>query len=401
MYSFYRKNYVNFDKEYNKLLKKIDEYKTEYESNFNILNIKSLIYLLDEHDIFSESDKAYFNKFFNIFVLNKNQPNEQKYIPFIKEEKICKLKRKQLLKYLHPDKILFLYGDTFNIKFHNYFSEFMKFANNNLSSDSETLLEKICKDNEEVFDTVTNKLFNDKFLSNNEIKSIRSIAKNKLYYDQHLNNNTTKYNVYSIFPLEVIMFVELYETLKNEIPMQRFKGDIIRILSAIYRFLEKNCKLEEINKVKIKNENYLPNIMQLFKLSDMTKCTDVMLILKLYLPNSYAKIIDIFNVCYYKNTGIKIFPKISVSIYSSDFNNDIEKDFLYGCTIIAENEIHKLKAIFQQNLNELLEKKGSLTEIDKINVIMQEMIEEIRKFESCKMFLLKGIDELSDISQFI
>ena len=381
-------SHINFNKEYNKLLNKINEYKTEYEGYLRLINIKSFVHILNKYGVLTNSDKVYFNRFFNMFVI-VNDNVEQTYVPYISECSTT-IKRKVLLKYLHPDKIKQLYGNDVDVLYGAYFTIITTQTNQNQNTSSDVILQNMCKENEPVFDIVTAKLLQNKLLSNNKIKSIKSTAKNQTYYAQQPEN---KYDVYKIFPTEIQSFVYLYGTLQNNEPIARFISDVYLLLSSIFTYLNKACKTQKMFKLITKNKlNLVPNLIQYFKLIKNNDCVDVMLALKNYLPNCYIKMIELFPT---RNTyGFSISDPIFVR--KENFSEELTKDFVYSENKRVASELAKVLNTYETKLNNC-----SIGEQQKIQDTIDEIMISIKKLETIDNDLVQfGINELSNISQF-
>lgn len=365
---------VNFAKEYNKLLRKSNEFAIEYASYLKFINIKSLVYLLNKYDVLSVSDKIHFNEFFDMFVIEKDGETSR-YIPFIMESKCkIKLKRKQLLKYLHPDKIQMLYGNIQH-DMPTYFNTLLTEINGNDNLTTFDILEKIFTSNPVIFDIVTKRLLDNKLVSNNEIKSVKSNAKvhiaNTTYYAQHSQSPPRKYDVHSMFPVEIQTFVNMYNMLKEEEPIQRFKSDIFLILNSVFTVIRPIVRKISESKLII-NSKGVANIMQIFKLAKLDRYVDILLSLRTYLPNCYVKMIELFKIR--TDLGYIADP---IFIRIDYFVEELVKDFVFGVNKYTLDQIRLLRDTFEKRLNSC-----DKTEAEQINIILVEMMGEINRMEN-------------------
>jgi LysM repeat protein len=332
---------INFTTEYNKLLGKFVEYKDEYDAHMNNINIKMFINMLDKYNIFDKNTREKLDKFFNIFTIKKEE-NEIKFIPHISSTtNKLKIKRKQLLVYLHPDKIDSLYNIKLDLR--TYFTQLIQKVNSKQNMSSHDILSDIYKTNEQVFELVISKLTEKNLISNNEIKNIKKISNIKIYTQQHSKIPKNKYDVWDIFPFEINHFVSMYNTLNKSEPMQKFICDIWFIVSSIYDVLKKT--ISKIGKnFDLRNVN---NITQLFKLAHIDNCYDILMIMKKFLPNSYVKMLSIFII--HNNLG---YICDGLFIRNEYFAKELGKDYMYGKNNIFTDMIDLLKNKFSAVLTD-------------------------------------------------
>ena len=342
---------INFNTEYNKLLHKTDEYKKTYEDYLKYINIKLIVNLLNTYDIFDNPTLDKLNEVFNLFIIKKNE-SDIKHVPYIKDEKQIKIKRKNLMKYIHPDKILLLYGNDNHIKYISKFSEVFIKMNNDINLSSEDILVFIYNDNEDLFNIIVNKLSENKLISNNEIKYIKTKVNNNIVFKDIKISET-----YDIFPIYINMFVRLHNMLEAATPINRFVNDIYIIINSIFNFIKEIIKDKNIKLYKSKHD-LLPNIMQIFKINKMNKYIEIMLILNTYLPHCYIKLIEIFKVNSYLGT---IYISSSY-ISNSDFLEAIKLDFIYGSNKYSIDMIKKLYN--NENIKEYIDMIGLMDTYD-------------------------------------
>ena len=325
---------INFTTEYNKLLGKFVEYKDEYDTHMNNINIKMFINMLDKYNIFDKITREKLDEFFNVFTIKKEE-KEIKFIPHISStSNKLKIKRKQLLVYLHPDKIDSLYNNI-ELDLRTYFTQLIQKINSESNMSSYDILLHIYKTNEQVFELIVSKLTEKKLISNNEIKNIKKILYNIIYTQQHSKISKNKYDVWDIFPFEINHFVSMYNTLNKSEPMQKFISDIWFIVNSIYDVLKKTIsKIENIYNLK-----NVDNITQLFKIAHIDNCYDILMIMKKFLPNSYVKMISVFKI----NNNINYICD-GIFIRTDNFSEELGKDYMYGKNVIFTDMLDLLKS---------------------------------------------------------
>lgn len=304
---------TSFKKEYNKMQNAIKKFHDEYMSLINVTNIKTMYELLLEQSILSDNNVKHFNDLFHMFLLNPNVTNDTQvpHVPYINDKKI-KLKKNQLSRFIHPDKILQIYGTSIFNEYQDYFSELFKY----LYKDSNTCLntlEHVFTNNKTIFQLLIDKLTEKNLISNNEIKSIKQNAMNKIY---NTNHTIQLPKVYSMFPLEINLFVTQYNILNNYTVEQRWFYDINILLRSVINNIYDN----------INDSLWIPNvnIMEIFKRNNMHQQVNILLIVKTYLKNCYKYIISMFVV----HETLKYIKRPLILSTSDDLKENILLDMI-------------------------------------------------------------------------
>lgn len=320
---------TSFKKEYNKMQNAIKKFHDEYMSLINVTNIKTIYELLLEQSILSDYDVKYFNNLFHMFLLNPNVNTPLQHIPYINDKKI-KLKKKQLSRFIHPDKIIQKYGTSIFNEYKDYFSEFFKYLYNN-SNTSTSTLEHIFTTNETIFQLIIDKLLENNLISNNEIKQIKQNAKNEIY---NTNHTIVLPQVYSMFSTEINLFVMQYNILNNYTAKQRWFHDVNLLLKSVINNLYDN----------INNELWIPdgNIMEIFKRNNMHQQVNILLIVKTYLKNCYEYIIGLYEV----HETLKYIKKPIYLISTDDEKKSILLDMLECITNPVSK--HTMESIIEE-----------------------------------------------------
>lgn len=417
-------NEINFAEEYEKLQKKSNEYDTQYNTYLKCINIRELVNKLNESDILNESTKNHFNSFFSKIYSDPNdvRSNDTK-------SKNKKIKRKILLRYLHPDKIEILYGREINEKYQNTFSEIVMKINNDHSTPTMTILTEICESHHAIFEIVIDKLSQDKILNPDDVASIKEKAKTNNQPNDEKKSNSLKFqfetlssqneyynsdyksNFYNSFPIYVHTFVMMYNRIQKSSPIERFGTDLFLLLECIFQRLRDIVRTHDLLQIQFSPIDIVPNIMQLLKLNNHI-FFDTMLSIKQFVPNCYAKMISLFYL--YKITeGGKYYIRDEIFIGYENFSKEIAKDFEYGTDKHTLTEMEKIinsinpdfidqfKEIIQ---SEQIKENKQFKEFDQntesINVI-KNFIFDIRKLKTrIKNTCPENINELERVDMF-
>ena len=413
---------INFDEEYMKLIKIFNTYNAEYQLYLKSINLREFVTQLEPYDILNNESKRKLNILLNIQVkINEpnNNPNNADNNDNNNSKKIKMIKKKILLKYLHPDKITCLYGESINNDHKDYFCELMKKINNNTSFTSLSILLEIHKDNLEIFNLVIAKLLETNILTdidkNNIItfceKTNNSKKKSNVYSEYFANKMKSVYDFTNLFPSKVNTFVMLCNQLEYSTPTERFYNDVFIIINSICEKLIYFFKQNEFICQLLKEKNITSfktnpsNIMQLLKIID-NDLFKVMLIFKSFLPNCYVAMISKFiihHVYLYKNDIAILDP---IFVRQEDFSTQLDNDYVLG---VNKHNLKNMEKIIEMNpdVAMMLNNTQEFTNYD--NFIDPDYITTLKKFvveyEKTKQDIKNAypinIDELENIDQCV
>lgn len=346
-------NKRSFITEYNKLLSEMDRFKNEYDRLIRESNLKFLFEALINMNILSHNTSMNLEFIFNTFKLKINN-TEEKYIPYIYEKQTkLKLKRKELLKYIHPDKLNLMYNQDMS-SYYEYSTYLFTQIDGKCSLD---ILNKIFTDNYSFFNIVTKKLLNDCKISNNELKMINGENKRNIYFSQH---KPSLNKVYDIFSVELNYFFILYSQLSEIEPNVRFSNDVTYVIEDVITFLNnrfKNlCKELEKYTLRILEQEFICNysiilsqtnainILQILKLLPTPEIIDVLKYIYHFFPLLYKHIVSESKIYGTILSSIVTITSIYLDI-SKNNSIDICKNPYYENDILKDVNISNLELI--------------------------------------------------------